>query len=167
MKVLPKLHFFFKNYLHWAIMIGPLPKFWFFLKNDLKLWNLPQNKFSMQKRSGSPLVFLYMWEGENFGQTIRYQGVVLLKSSLGTYCELDCLKCNGNMKKLKNLCPPPLPPQGKKMSLPKCTFSHQHFWPKPQLRLLKFSLYSKDKNAMIKNLKIKILICFKLPIIEH
>jgi hypothetical protein len=28
-------------------------------------------------------------------------------------------------------------------------------------------LYSKDKNAMIKNLKIKILICFKLPIIEH
>jgi hypothetical protein len=40
-------------------------------------------------------------------------------------------------------------------------------WWVHQLRLLKFSLYSKDEDAMIKNLKIEILIYFKLPIIEH
>ncbi len=54
-----KLDFFS---LQWAILIGPLP-------NEKTLWRLPKMKISLGRWSESPLVHIYRWKDDHFGQS--------------------------------------------------------------------------------------------------
>jgi hypothetical protein len=123
MKVLPKLHFF-NFFVLFALSDYNWPIAQFIFLNNKLNWNFgtsPKMKF-LCENVVAPLWFTYICEkGRTLGkQIIRYQGVVLLKSPLGTHCKIEehHLECDGNMKKLKFYAHSPTVPHPRKKDEP-------------------------------------------------